>query len=494
MLNLNRLNTRLHPLKLAIAVSALTLSTQGQTASSAQVQEPSAVLEQKPSAVGAHAAPAPTTPQELTFEQAIQAALDFDTQYKVALQKFEADKEESTQALSRLLPQVNFSASLAYEDTDNIYTDQSSGYFDPNQPRSEGQLTDRLWRLSVDQTLFDWGAYKELKASENSVQAARYRLQKAEQELVYRTTERYLNVLYKAQLVYLNTTIHDALNLRLQQTQRKSDLGVGDQLELYEVQARKDLARTDLLQSQSELEDEQTRLRIITGVHFVPPEAWVKHAYNIELSSELQRSEQEWLDLAQQNFDYLESEANARVADLQRAARSAGHLPTLALGVSYSYRESDDPFRDREGVMASLEMRLPIYQGGKTSSAVRQSLARFRAQEATSESIMADTRQKVSLSYAQIRNTAKRLDALKQSLLSSQRYLDAAERGQSLNLRSQLDVLDARTQMLDVQLRLAEALNQYLLADLNLRFQVGRLGNDHVRFYDELFIQAAEKE
>lgn len=429
--------------------------------------------------------------QELTFAEAVEAALVFDTQYKVALRKFEADKEKEAQSKSRLLPQVNFSASLAYEDTDNIYTDTGSSYYDPNQTRSSGQVNDTMWRLSLDQTLFDFETYQEVKASKASVQAAQYRLKKAEQELVHRTTEHYLTVLYKAQLVYLNQTIHDALTLRLQQTQRKSDLGVGDQLELYEVQARKDLASTDLLQAQSELEDEQTRLSIITGHRFTPPDAWVKQAHQILLPTDELLSEQAWLEQASENFDYLESEANAHSANLVHSARTSGHLPTVNLNVNYSYRGSDDPFRDREGIAASVEMRIPLYQGGKTSSTIRESLARFQAQSATSESIKSETMQKISLSYAQIRNTAKRLLALKQSLVSSQRYLDAAERGLSLNLRSQLDVLDARTQMLDVQLRLADALNRYLLADLSLRFQVGKLTANHVSFYDHLFEQVS---
>lgn len=425
---------------------------------------------------------------ELTIEQAVEAALGHDAQYKAALNTFAAEREEVKQSLSRLLPQINFSASYAFEDIDNVYTDKTSGYYNPLEVRSSGEAEDWLWRLSFDQALFDWSAYQAYKASLSSVDGAKYRLNKAEQDLVYRTAESYLNVLYKAQLVYLNQTIHDALQLKLEQARRKSDLGVGDELEQLEVQARKDLARTDLLQAESDLEAEQTKLRIITGKAFTPPESWVESTHFLTPST-LEKGEDDWLDLTRGNFDYLESLAKAESADFQVESSRAGHYPTVSLGVSYSARESDDRFRDREGVMASLELRLPLYGGGKTQSALRESQARLMAQRSLSEGILAEAKQQVSLTYARLRNIGKRLKALEQSVLSSGKYLEAAERGQSLNLRSQVDVLDARTQMLDVQIRLAEALNQYLLAELDLRFQTGLLTRDQVAEYDHLFGQ-----
>lgn len=425
---------------------------------------------------------------ELTLQQAVDAALGHDAQFKAAVSTFSAEREQVDQARSRLLPQVSLSASYAFEDIDNIYTDTSSLYYNPTEVRSTGESHDVMWRLSFDQALLDWSSYKAFKASEAKVKAAGFRLNKAEQELVYRTTERYLNVLYKAQLVYLNQTIHDALSLKLEQAQRKSDLGIGDQLERLEVQARKDLARTDLLQAESDLESEQTKLNIITGQVFTPPRFWVEEVHRI-VPPELDQSEEDWLTLARENFDYQESLANAESADLQVASNKAGHYPTVSLGLSYSSRESDDPFRDREGLMASVEMRLPLYAGGRTESSVRESLARMQAQQAVSEGVLAETEQQISLAYAKLKNTAKRLQALEQSVLSSQKYLEAAERGQTLNLRSQVDVLDARTQMLDVQIRLAEALNQFLLAELDLRFQSGQLTREHVSYYDSLFVQ-----
>jgi len=426
---------------------------------------------------------------ELTFYDAVESAMTHDAEYRAAKSTFEASKEDIAIARSALLPQVTLSASYSYEDSTNIYTDQDSSYYDPDQPRSSGELNDTFWQLSLNQPLVDFSGRRRLKASYAGVDAAHYRFLKAEQDLVYRTTEHYLNVLYKAQLVYLNQNIHDALTLKYEQAKRKTALGVGDELESLEVEARRDLAQTDYLKAKSDLEDEQTKLNIITGLQFTPPVKWIKNAHHITPPM-VNESEDEILTKALDNNDYQESVARVQQADLTQSANNALHYPTLSLGVRYSERESDDPFRDSENLVASVNFNLDLYGGGKTSAYIRQSLAQHQAQKANAESILSDTKQKISLAHARKRNISERLQALKRSAQSSQRYLDAAERGLDLNLRSQVDVLDARTQMLDVQLRLAEALNQYLLADLQLQYQIGKLSADYINFYDELFKQA----
>lgn len=426
--------------------------------------------------------------KELTFQEAVKTALQNDAEYRASQKIFEAEQEETSIAKSRLLPQISLSANYSYEDSDNIYTDRDSGFYDPKQPRSDGELTDTAWQVSLNQPLLDYSATFSLDAARASVEASSYRFRKAEQDLVYKTTELYLRVLYKAQLVYLNQNILDALSLKLEQSQRRSELGVGDNLELLEVQARKDLAHTDLLQAKSELEDEQTKLSIITGVQFTPPLAWVKNAHNIIPPKQV-HTEEKILELARNNNDYQERLSKASQSSFTRKANNAEHYPTLYLGLRYSDRNSDDPLRESETMSASLNLNVPIYSGGKTSASIRQSLARFYAEQYMAESILLDTQQKISLAYAKKRNTNERLQALKHSAFSSERYLNAAERGVELNLRSQVDVLDARTQMLDVQLRLADALNQYLLADLTLQYQVSELTPEYTHFYDELFKQ-----
>lgn len=423
---------------------------------------------------------------ELSFQDAVKAALEYDSQYSAAKATYNSEKEEVAISRSRLLPSLDLTARYSYEDSSNIYTDRDSDYYNPDQERSKGELDDTYWRVSLTQPLLDIGAYRSLRASEAAVEAARFRLSEAEQSLVFRTTERYLAVLYNAQMVYLNRNIHEALSLKYQQAERRASLGVGDELELLELEARRDLAQTDYLKAKSDLEDEQKKLRIITGQDFTPSEIWVAQAHTIDLPV-MTESEEDILASATNNKLYQESLANLKQTSLMESANRAGYYPTLSLSLDYSERDSDDPFRESEAFTAAVNLNLNLYGGGKTSAYIRQATARVNAQKAKKDGVLADSEQKISLAYARKKNLEERLIALKRSIQSSERYLQAAERGRDLDLRSQIDVLDARTQTLDVKLRLAEALNEYLLADLQLQYQSGQLNRSYVEFYDTLF-------
>lgn len=423
---------------------------------------------------------------ELTFLEASEAALTHDFQYQSERLLFLAEQEKINLSRGKLLPQINLSASYSYEKSDNIYTDEDGGYYDADQPRSSGELNDTIAQISLNQSLINLTDWRLLDASKAGVEAAKFRFYQARQDLLYRTTESYLNALYKAQQVHLNNNILRTLELKLTQAERKSDLGVSDELERLEVAARKDLAKSDLVQAQSTLEEELAKLEVITGVKITPPATWVQSAHRAT-PQPLTTPREKLLEKATQNNDFRESLARSKEAGLLQKASEAGHYPELSFSLRLMDRQSDDPFRDRSDTTATLNINLPLYSGGQTSASIRQKSAQKQAQQAKTESILDNAKQQISISYARIQNATKKLSALKQSELSSSRYLKAAERGLSLSLRSEVDVLDARTQLLDIQLRLAEALNQYLLADLELKHQTGTLELKHLSFYDSLF-------
>lgn len=426
-----------------------------------------------------------------SLSEAAEMALGHDDSYQAEVERYQAEKEKLPQARSVFFPKIDFVAGRAYEEVDNIYTDEDSYYYDPDSSRSKPEVWDTMWRFSVNQTLFDYSAIAGYQAAGKEVTAAGHKLQQARQQLIAKTAEAYLNVLHKAQVVYLNQSIYDALGHKLEQARRASELGIGGQLEVLEVQARRDLTRNDLLLAQSELEDEQAKLAILTGRQLSPPDHWFSEERfsNTRLSDmDPLFDEAYWLDKASLNQEYLYSQELAYAARLRNQVNKGAHLPVVSLSVNYSYRKSDDEFRDRKGWGGTVEIRLPLFSGGSTSSKVREGAARYRSQLASSESLLKEGRQSIALAYGRIRNLAKRLDALKVSVESSKRYLEAAERGAALNLRSHIDILDARTQLLETELKFTDAVNSYLQADLDLHYQSGVLGLERMAYYDKFFV------
>lgn len=425
-----------------------------------------------------------TAQREASLLSSFEAALVHDPELRAARSHFKADREEVQLTWGRLLPNASFSAGYSYENSENIFTDRPEQFVD--DPRTTGELEDLYWQVDLTQPLFNWASYQEWRAAQEITEGARYRLSRTEQELILRLSEVYLNLFYAAQQVHINDQRLSTLNLQYEQVQRELELGVGDRINLFEVRARRDLAKTDLLEARSDYQDYQTRLANMTGELFEVPADWVEVGHLV-MPQLREGSESEWVAWTRENLNYKESQAQLRGAERTRLARRAGHYPTVNLNLNYLDQDSDDQYRTRQTFRVSIDFSLSLYQGGQTQAALRQATALMEAQAAESDRVLAEAEQEVRLAFLQLKSLEERLHALQRSRESSQLYVQAIERGLLLDLRSQVEVLDARSQLLEVHLRYAEALNQYLLADLRLHLASGRLYPDRLERYDNLF-------
>lgn len=424
-----------------------------------------------------------------TFEQVLQAAMNHDSEYRAARYTLEGEREEIRLALSQLLPTLNFGAGYAYEDSDNIYTDKDGGYWseaNKDQARYSGQIEDNYWRFNLRQPIFDRSRSQNLNRAKSQVTAAEHRYEQVKQQLVFRVADVWLNLLYAQMKVHFSSENLESLDLRLAQAERQDQLGVGDQLELLEIGARRDLAQADLLAARSELDEKLLEVQLMSGRKLLPPTNWVTKAYLLEVTQQPLDLEA-WQAKVTGNHVYQEQLARVAMAEATRLGSRAGHYPTLNLNLDYTNRASDDEFREKEGFTASLDLSLELYGGGRTSSALRQSQARLNAEQAQADKVVLDAQQIVAVSWAKQQNLYQRLQALRRSMLSAERYEQAAKRGETLGLRSQVDVVEANARLFQAQERHAEALVAYLLADLRLHLETGQLEPNKLQEYDQLF-------
>lgn len=424
-----------------------------------------------------------------TFEQVLEAAMNHDSEYRAARYTLEGERQEISMARSQLLPSLSFGAGYNYEDTDNIYTDKdNTNYYKEDDVRSSGKIHDNYWRFNIRQPIFDRSRNHDLSRAKSQVTAAEHRYQQVKQRLVFRVADVWLNLLYAQMKVHYSLETLQSLDLRQEQAQRQDQLGVGDQLELLDISARRDLAQADLLAAQSELSEKLLEIQLMSGRKLLPPTHWVTTAHRLEVTQQPQDIEA-WNEQAIGNHTYQEQLARVAMAESTRLAKRAGHYPTLNLDLDYTKRSSDDEFRDREGFTASLNLNLELYGGGRTSSALRQAQARLNAEQAQADKAVLDAQQMIAVAWAKQQNLYQRLQALKNSMLSAEGYQQAATRGETLGLRSQVDVVEANARLFQARERHAEALVAYLLSDLRLHLETGQLEPSKLQEYDQLFNQ-----
>lgn len=422
-----------------------------------------------------------------SFTSALKLAKDNDPELKYAFYNFQAEQEQDDIALSQLLPNISLDSTYNYSNVDSYYTsDDYTANTDDLVERTKNEQSDYLHRLSLKQSLINVGAWKAHSSAKEAVRQSQYTYTRAEQELIYRLSQAYLEALLASQQVYITQEKLESLQLKFDQTQRMNELGVGDRLNVLRATSSRDVARSDLLQAKSRLEDAQTQLENITGSPVTIPEDWIANGHRV-LPSLTKSVGKNWEQKVQNNATVLAEMANVRSKELEAESNTAQHLPTLNFSLSYVDRHSEDVYVERTDATASLNLSVPIYSGGRTSSQARQAEAGYNAAQARYEKTLSDKRQAIKLAVTQLSSYRERLQALNESRKSSQAFLEAAERQSDLSLGSQVDVLEARSELYDVRLEFAKTLSDYLLSDLSLQLESGELSETTLQNYDALF-------
>lgn len=482
-----RVLAALTPLALAVALSA-------------QAQEPgaqqppagdealSALAELEAAAEQSAQRPLPQLP--LLVERAMQNDVDLSRQrYELQASEREIDK-----AWAQLKPQLSASASYQYQQGDNYYTDNPS--YDPsnervdpdNEARYEGTTRDTLWQVSLSQPLFSLERWRGVDRAEQQVDAAELDLALVERDLALSVSEAYLNAFTASSKLATLNAQQEALDLQVRQAQRAYELGVGDRINLLEAQSRLDQAIADAVQAENELDDALSELERLTSLRPDFGEAQLGEVDAVSLD-ELARDEQEWLASIGNNLDVLRAQAEQAIARSDTRVRRSGYYPELNLNLSYSDRTSNDPFRESEDARASVQLEVPVYRGGYTSANVEQGeLSAMAAQEALDNQRKL-TAQEVRSRLRSLRGSSRRMEALQQSIESSQLFLEAAERGEQLGLRDLVDVLDARSKLYDQRIQFIETLGRYAQDRLALEAAIGNLGTDDLQQTMQLLTQ-----
>lgn len=403
-------------------------------------------------------------------------ALEHDADLARQRYEFEATQEEIPMARSQLLPQISASGSYLWQDSTNIQT--SPDDFGLDQPAQRpGEIDETIWQVQLQQPLFSLERWRGVDVANAQVSAAELQLAVVERDLALQVSEAYIEAYLAAQRLGLLEAQQESLALQSRQAQRAYDLGVGDRINLLEAQSRLDRAISDAVLAENELDNALSTLERLTGVTPAFRGLAVGELSQVSLTREWGESS-EWLAQTEQNLDVLLAQQEQAISEADASTRRAGYYPELNLNLSYSDRKSDDQLRESEDYRASVEMRMPIYRGGYTSANVRQGEKRIEASRASVDNQLNLAAQEVRQRLRSLNGNVRQLDALRQSIQSSELFLTAAERGEQLGLRDLVDVLDARASLYDQRIQYVDTIGNYALDMLALQSAVGRLGSD----------------
>jgi len=382
-----------------------------------------------------------------------QRALQSDPLIHEAESRRLAALEGETQARSLLLPELSIGSRYTVNNYDGstVEADVSGAQATIN---SESRTSSSGWQLQLTQTLFQWDRWVGLKqAGKRSAKAGvDYEIQ--QQDLIVRVVKRYLDVLAaEDSLVSINSN-KLAIARQLEQAKQRYEVGLIAITDVQESQAAYDQSVANEINAKGSLATSRELLREITGA-YLPKLAAPDEG--LPLDPPDPAIENEWIALAmQQNLALISSRFDEEIARHEIAFQRTGHYPSLNIVANVSAQESDIQEQIRNSISFPdlntnnqsdsiyIQLSMPIYSGGKTSSKVQEAVYLHRASRERLQRIARETERETRDAYLGITSEISRVKAFKQAVKSSQTALEATEAGFEVGTRTIVDVLNSQ--------------------------------------------------
>jgi outer membrane protein len=403
-----------------------------------------------------------------------------DPQLQAAIAAHSAALEIVPQSKAVLLPDL----SLGGDYTWNRFHDRKPDAGEKENTHS----TNRVYAARLRQSVYQRDRFIQLAQADNRVAQADAELLAARQDLILRTATRYFLVLGALDNLEFVRADKDAIARTLEQAKQRFEVGLTAITDVYEAQARYDVAVSEEINAEKLLDDAREALRELTGEIPADLEILIEE---IPLIPPEPAEKEQWVSTAvEQNPLLLASRAATEVARQEIQVQRSGHYPSMDLVADY--RRTDIQFggvvpQERNDSAVGIEFSMPIYQGGLVSSQTRQARDLFTQAQEEQVKQRREVERQARDSYRGVLAEISKVKALKQAVLSSEKALEASEAGFEVGTRTIVDVLDSQRELLRARRDHARSRYDYLLDTLGLKQAAGIVElNDLIQINDML--------
>lgn len=399
--------------------------------------------------------------------QVFEQSLKSDPQLLAERASLNAVAELNDQATARFLPQIDVSAN-----TGQVRRDSSAQTLGGNQ-----EYNSHGYSFNLTQPVYRRQNFVQSEQADIALESAEASYLEAEQALIVRVAERYFDLLAKQDDLGFAEAQTQANAKQLEQVKLRFELGAATITDLTESQAGYDLAVASEITAENELANSQERLRETAGVYF-------DHLAGLKTDSPLVTPEpadnQQWADKALEQNPSLRVAVKAKedakqVIELEKS----GHFPSLDIVGQKTYTsQSDTSFGGASKThqdTLSLQLNMPLFEGGTTSSKTREASHRLDQAMQNEEQKRREVVRQTREAFNSVMSGISRVKALKQAVISTEKALESTEAGYGVGTRTTVDVLNVRRDLFSAKRDYADSRYDYILSSLQLKQAAGIL-------------------
>ncbi|MGJ8663415.1 MAG: TolC family outer membrane protein [Marinicella sp.] len=423
----------------------------------------------------------------------MNVALDKDPQLRAAKYSQEASLENKKQAMANFLPQVSGSWSKTESDSKTTYSDGSIN--DPDKSESDG------WSISLNQTVYDHTNFIGMRQADLQKARGMAQYDVAKQEFLIRLSQSYFDVLTNIDAVKFAESEEKAIQRQLEQAEQRYEVGLAAITDVHEARAQYDSSRASVINAKNLLDDTREALFEITQKYYNNLNSLPDNIESLELSDSDIKA---WEEMAlSTNPDLGLAKIDAELSELTIKQQQAGHFPTVSLSASLStnnakgstfldpqpdgsvvIREFPDSERDSNSI--SLNVSVPIFSGGRTSSLTRQARLNYKAAMEDLDRTTFSTVRNVRNALHNVEAGWSSVQARQLAVVSAKSAEEATAAGFEVGTRNIVEVLNSQRSLYQAQRDYSRAKHDYLLNVLRLKRAAGILEQADIEQVNEL--------
>jgi outer membrane protein len=386
-----------------------------------------------------------------------------------------ATQENVPQARAGLLPSVTLVGNANRQNFyEKLHTDPSLSFTE--------RFPSYNYTVSASQPLYRKQNLVALDQAKQTVGQGDYVLSSAQQDLIVRVAQAYLDILLAQFNIELTESQKAAVSENLAQAKRNFEVGTATITDTNDAQAKYDQIVAQEISTQNDLDNKLAALRAIIGR---APKALKPFSGGFAPQLPTPNALDPWIEAAvRDNPQVRIAQANYDIAVLEVDRQRAGHYPTIDLVASFNqgYQggsssislTSEAAFDSRLGLIG-VQLNVPLYLGGSIDSRVRQAVANQEKARQDLETARRSAQLSAQTAFSGVTSGVAQVNAFEQAVKSAQVSYDSTKLGLEVGVRTNLDVLNQQQQVYQTRFNLAQSYYNFVINSLKLKQSVGTL-------------------
>jgi len=404
-------------------------------------------------------------------------AVNNDAKIAQAQAQFAADSQSIDSAKAALLPQIQADGSYFITDSSIDTTD----------------VTSRDLSITLNQSIYqhaNWARYNQAKYSSD---AALQVFKTAEQDLILRVSQAYFDVLLAQKTLELAKNKENADLTQFETAKASAELGLSSKVDVLQAKSSYDLSRSDTINSENGLDVALESLAKISGkpLSILKSTGLKVMLANVALPKMTLDAKALEAKAATDNLGVKTASAQLESASEEIEVQKSGHWPSVAFqarytDTAYTDYESTAIFADSNKTSVGVTVSMPLYSGGGTSSQVTAAKHKTIAAQQGLRDNQETAKLNVRTLVRNLQRGEKLISALREAVNSNNAFVESAEEGYKVGLKSMLEVLTARTNQSSANKNLIEAIHNQVINHLKVEQAIGDLTLEDLAQYEPL--------